>query len=124
MKWLDRGLVEGPYLGLATKEAQFREAMKHCKVPAGQWGLWVSEGAGATTHTMRNPRGEMVCVVCIKAEGLTSIQTAALLVHEAVHVWQRWRDSIGEEAPSKEFEAYSIQAISQRLMTAYAERDS
>jgi hypothetical protein len=56
------------------------------------------------------------------AEGITGLQVAALLVHEAVHVWQLFRESIGEHGPSKEFEAYSIQAISQRLMERY--RDS
>lgn len=121
MKWLNRDLIVGPYLGLCTKEAEFHDALKHCKVPVEQWGRWVNEGADATMHTLANPLGEMVCLVCIEVKGQTGVQVAAMLVHEAVHVWQKWRESIGEDAPSKEFEAYSIQAISQRLMQAYSD---
>lgn len=121
MKWLNRDLIVGPYLGLATTEAEFHSALKHCKVPVEQWGSWISDGADATCHTMTNPLGEMVAVVCIRVKGQTGVQVAAMLVHEAVHVWQRWRGSIGEQEPSCEFEAYSIQAISQRLMQAYAD---
>jgi len=36
-------------------------------------------------------------------------------------VWQEYSSRIGETNPSSEFEAYSIQAIAQRLMTAYAD---
>jgi hypothetical protein len=43
-----------------------------------------------------------------------------MLVHEAVHVWQFHCENIGEREPSIEFEAYSIQAVSQFLMEAYA----
>lgn len=42
-----------------------------------------------------------------------------LLCHEAVHVWQEICERIGEEKPSQEFQAYSIQTILQELMRAY-----
>jgi hypothetical protein len=46
-------------------------------------------------------------------------QVYALLVHEAVHIWQDVKHRIGEDNPSSEFEAYAIQNISQELMLAY-----
>ncbi|WP_242100976.1 hypothetical protein, partial [Acinetobacter baumannii] len=39
------------------------------------------------------------------------IQVYGLLLHEAVHVWQKMKKLMGEREPSSEFEAYSIQAI-------------
>ena len=55
------------------------------------------------------------------APHLSGVQIAAMLVHEAVHVWQTIRRSIGETSPSSEFEAYSIQHIAQELMSRYVE---
>lgn len=49
------------------------------------------------------------------------VQTYGLIVHEAVHVYQRTVESMGEDSPSVEFEAYQIQAIAQRLMEMYEE---
>lgn len=121
MRWLDRDLVVGPFLGLATSEAAFHRAMKHCKIPRQDWPKWVSDNADATMHTLQNPDGKMVCVVSIKACGQSPIQIAAILVHEAVHVFQEHCARIGEHHPSSEFEAYSIQSIAQRLMQAYAD---
>lgn len=121
VKWLNRDLIIGPYLVLCTTEAGFERVMRHCKVPRGNWGQWVRDGANATTHELVNPEGGHVAVVCIKATTQHPCQVAALLVHEAVHVWQYHCDRIGERNPSSEFEAYSIQAISQRLLYAYAE---
>lgn len=43
-------------------------------------------------------------------------------MHEAVHVFQHFKKSIGERKPSKEFEAYAIQSIADRLMNEYADR--
>lgn len=120
VKWLNRDLIVGPYLALALSEKDFQQALRHCKVPCHQWTQWVSDDADATTHTLRNPNGGMVCVVTLRdCKDKEGVQIAAMLVHEAVHVWQMWRESIGERSPSVEFEAYSIQTIAQRLMTAY-----
>ncbi|MFX6185803.1 hypothetical protein ABTF43_14935 [Acinetobacter baumannii] len=47
------------------------------------------------------------------------IQVYGLLLHEAVHIWQIVKKRMGESEPSVEFEAYSIQAISQDLFEMY-----
>jgi hypothetical protein len=124
MKWLDRDLITGPYLLLATTEEQFRAGFAHCEIPAHkQPDLWIRPGMDALATYMDNPKGELVCIVSIRArEGITPIQVAALLVHEAVHVWQEFRFRIGELEPPREFEAYCIQSIAQRLMQAYADQ--
>ncbi|WP_332604774.1 hypothetical protein [Acinetobacter sp. ESBL14] len=51
------------------------------------------------------------------------IEVFGLLLHEAVHVWQKVRLLMGERDPSTEFEAYSIQAIAQDLFKMYEESE-
>lgn len=46
-------------------------------------------------------------------------QAVSYLIHEASHVWRRMREEMGELSPSSEFEAYSLQAIADRLIAAY-----
>lgn len=52
------------------------------------------------------------------------IQIFSLLLHEAVHIWQRVRMRMGESEPSKEFEAYSIQRIAQDLFWLYEQSET
>lgn len=47
-------------------------------------------------------------------------QVVGLIVHECVHAFQWICDVIGEENPSAEFEAYTIQAISQATIAIYS----
>ncbi|MGQ1216569.1 hypothetical protein ACT4Z6_18755 [Acinetobacter baumannii] len=51
------------------------------------------------------------------------IEVYGLLLHEAVHVWQKIKKLMGEREPSVEFEAYSIQAIAQDLFKMYEESE-
>ncbi len=51
------------------------------------------------------------------------IEVYGLLLHEAVHVWQKVKKLMGEKEPSSEFEAYSIQAIAQDLFEMYEESE-
>ncbi|GEA69115.1 hypothetical protein PA3_32730 [Acinetobacter pittii] len=51
------------------------------------------------------------------------IEVYGLLLHEAVHVWQKIKKLMGEREPSVEFEAYSIQAIAQDLFEMYEESE-
>jgi hypothetical protein len=52
------------------------------------------------------------------ADRHSEIETIGLLVHEATHACQHIRECIGEKEPSSEFEAYSMQAITQGLLAA------
>lgn len=116
MMWLDRWLIMGPHLVLCTTQKRLDAVVKHlgyperCKMPV----------TGASVRVFENPTDDMVCVVTI-AEGHSydPIEIAAVLTHEAVHVWQSFAAQIGEKAPSAEFEAYAIQIIAKRLMREY-----
>lgn len=52
------------------------------------------------------------------------LQVYGLLLHEAVHIWQRIKVLMGEKEPSIEFEAYSIQRIAQDLFAMFEESQS
>lgn len=119
MKWLNRTPAWPlPYFCLCVNESEYIKVMRHLKLKHPP--PWVNEGAGATTHTLTS-KGKLCCVVCIDVptNGVKKGEAYALLVHEAVHIWQKYCDSIGEVSPSVEFEAYTIQAISQALMFAF-----
>ena len=123
MKWLDRRIAKpGPYLTLCLSKEEYIQAAKHCKVEyPDPWIL--GETSDATTHVFYNDEYGLITVVCLKLTGdLTAIEIAGLLIHEAVHCWQRYADSIGEASPGREQEAYAIQSISIELLDEYARR--
>ena len=123
--FLDRAFFKGNYLALCTREELFTKFLNYIDYPKEDRLDWVSEGANATTHTI-DLNGNIFSIVCIKPppEHISGIEIAALLVHEAVHIWQNMMEHINERNPSKEFEAYSIQTISSTLMNAYVEQTS
>lgn len=120
--WLDRALIIGPYLSLCTSEKEFRAVLDSLDVPLHNRPRWVSEGAHATTHKLESPE-HLAAVVCVAAQDhWEGSELAALLAHEAVHVFQLHCEAIGEREPSIEFEAYSIQSICLMLFSEYAKR--
>lgn len=121
-RWLDRRVgAAGPYLTLCLNESEFRQAMSHLK--SKDIPRWVNHGSGATTHTFDHEKQGVVCIVCMQDYvNRDPIEIAGLLVHEAVHVWQNYCDTIGERDPGREQEAYAVQAISQELMAELRRR--
>lgn len=118
--WLSRTLITSPIcVAFCKNRQQFTQELKRLKIKEGEFPEFVSPGADATTHFFAKGNKEC-CIVCIMVpKKIPKIQVYALLVHEAVHIWQAVKERIGEKSPSKEFEAYSIQAIAQELMEAY-----
>ena len=123
-KWLSREMVSLPqYLTLCTTAKQFASVMKHLKVPKSDRPSWLGQGANASVHTFEkliDGKNHTCSVVCMPVdEDTNSISVYGLLVHEAVHVWQTAVEIKGEDKPSSEFEAYSIQSIAETLMYEY-----
>lgn len=122
-EWLDRSTFQSPvYYSLCTTEEMFYKEMKRCGIKQQNAGSWISSPhSDATAHQFTiSESGRACCIVCIGTkEGRTGIEVAGLLVHEATHIWQQICQNIGEHEPSAEFEAYSIQRISQNLMWEY-----
>lgn len=122
--WCSRSLMVGPYLCLVLSEEAFHRAFDDLGQEKEGRPSWVlNSQSNATCHTLGNQKDELCAVVAIRGvEGRTGIEVAGLLLHEAVHVWQRYRAHIGETDPSLEFEAYSIQHIAQQLMQSFADQ--
>jgi hypothetical protein len=120
VEWLERSLLTGPYLTLCLTPKQFVRAMKDMKLTERPEDWLRNDHCGATVH-LRTRGGQLVCIVCLRPPGknISIEQVAGLLAHEATHIWQYFRRRIGEDAPSDEFEAYSIQVITQRLFESY-----
>jgi hypothetical protein len=117
--WCDRRLVMSPvYFGICTSAAQFAAECR--KLGLKQRPEWIPAAAAAVCHILANAKGETACIVAVppRKRGQSRAEYAALIVHEAVHVWQQVREALGEEKPSSEFEAYSLQAICQELFEA------
>lgn len=121
-QWCQRRLIGNPfYMGICLSEAAFHAALRHAKVPRADWSAWIrSPQADATSHTLESSAGRRIVLVCLRGwEKRCGIEIAGLLVHEAVHIWQQVREYVGEDNPSSEFEAYSVQAIAQDLMQGF-----
>lgn len=123
MIWLSRDTIRAPHMTLCLSADEFRQAAEHCSVENP--GIWLDvQRQAACVHTWEQD-GLLTCVVCLHPDTLVAIdpiRVACSLVHEAVHVFQRLCDSIGECAPSREFEAYSIERISEQLLREFARR--
>lgn len=121
LKWIYRSLIESPYcITLCQNKKAFRQELKRLKIPKDDQPEWIAPGKDGTAHFFQkvNKVHDLCAIVCVKSSA-DPVQTVGLIVHEAVHCWQRIKEEIGEREPSKEFEAYSIQAVAQRLMASY-----
>ena len=121
LEWLDRSLLAAPYYCLCLNEKQFKKVLKKLNLPRNEWPLFVvNEQSNATCHYFKKADGSLCCVVCLRGyEKRELYSISGLLTHEAVHIWQEYKEFIGERNPSREFEAYSIQWIAQSLFDSY-----
>lgn len=119
LNYLSRSLMDGPHLALCKSEKEFLSEMKRLNIK--DHGVWLLTGTDACTHSFFS-KGRLVCLITIDmvyARKYSKIEIAGLLCHEAVHVWQRFKEHIHERDPSREQEAYAIQNIAQNLMEEF-----
>lgn len=122
--WLDRDVFTAPFdFALFTNEADYLAGMAKTEVGRKRWPEFVPENSLACVHQFYDGLDRPLAIVCInESTRYSSIQIAATLVHEAVHLWQMAMELVGETKPSDEFMAYGIQKLSQTLMYEYAEQ--
>lgn len=116
VKWLERKLLKGPNLTLILSLKEFTKALDDCFI-SNYEPAWIGENAIATLHYFNNYSKGFLCIVALNLkECVDGIDIACTLVHESVHIFQRWCEYLGEAEPSKEFEAYCIESIFENLM--------
>lgn len=119
--WLDRTLLIGPNLALATSEQEVVKLVADMDVLPPE--EWCPDSWDACTHTWR-VGSQLICIVCLnmaRAKEMPPTNVAALLVHEATHVWQAAREKIGGQI-CDETEAYAMQNICRELFDAYTKK--
>ena len=126
LEWLNRELLTSPYhYALCLSEKEFTAELDRLNVPRDTRGSWIkTPQADATLHFFEQNGDVGLCaIVCLRAKkGVSREQVYAMLVHEAVHLWQAIKDHIGEHTPGIEAEAYAVQRIAQSLMYSYKEQ--
>ena len=122
IKWCKRTLISSPlHYSIVTSEKLAIAEMKRLKID--ERFNFVIPGYDATTQFFRSEgNNDIAMVYFFNYREHKSIMNYAMIVHEAVHIWQCIKRHIGEDEPSKEFEAYSIQRIAQSLMYEYKEQ--
>jgi hypothetical protein len=116
VKWIERGW-QPVFIGFCPSEKAWKREIKRMRVEDSPYPT--SPGCCVRFRTHDNKTVVLITINHDQHEDHNSI--VGLLVHEAVHAFQWVCESIGEGAPSKEFEAYSIQSIAQDLLSAYAD---
>jgi hypothetical protein len=106
------GIRLRPY-ALCVDESSYWALMRQAGMESSH--RWLEDSDGGCTHHFEN--GSVVCV----APNPDGIRVASILCHESVHIFQELCDDMGEDAPSPEFEAYTIDSIFTNLMRRYVE---
>lgn len=126
MKWLDNALVRSPFdFCLCTSKKAFRRLLKKWRLDRDEWPPFLgADGAHATVHFFDFAGAGPAAVVCLgDMSERSTAEVAGLLAHEATHIWQSVREYLGEDEPSSEFEAYSVQSITQALLSEYLRKE-
>lgn len=119
--YCDRGWFPLFYAFCPTEDAWDRE-VKRLDDPKARY----PEHEAATSKIFDDRKGEQnsICIVTLRKDKHADFRrhdpgTVALLVHEAVHVWQAMMEAMGErDRPRSEIEAYAIQCIFAELYRA------
>lgn len=121
-----------PYYGFCPNEHAWYEEMKRSE-------KWVASEGHAAIHPYPDPKEAMVNQLRLVETGdgkpvdkLVQIVTigahldkmpidtvVGIIVHEASHVFQHMCEEIGEDKPSPEFTAYTLQSMTQQLLKGY-----
>lgn len=105
------------YYGFCPNEKAWAAQMRNMKIKNAPYPTSV----GACTQFIRD-NGDLIVLVTIRDnvhKHFSKIGILGFLTHEATHVWQNMIDKMGEQGPSREFEAYAIQNISLELWRAF-----
>lgn len=113
--WINRGW-QPVYLGFCPSEKAWNDTLKEYKIKEEPYPT----SHGRCTYLVNNISGDEVILLTINPKDTTSpLEIVGLIIHESVHAFDFICESIGEEKPSTELKAYSVQAIAQEMINAY-----
>jgi len=116
-RWADQILIACPIAyTICTDERYYKEILAEINIPEDQRPNYHEPGANGRVMLLE---GRFALVTLHDVDDLTDCEIISIIVHESVHVWQVIRDYMGEESPSYEFEAYSVQGITYKLLMEY-----
>lgn len=102
---------------LVTSRKKYKKFCKEHDIEANKQVESVECDACVVTH--HDDKKSHCVVVLLVSKDSDKNHFLGVLAHEAVHVYQEFRDYIDESAPSPEFEAYTIQEIFLNLINEY-----
>ena len=115
--WIERGW-QPVAIGFCPSEAAWNRARKQYRIEQ-EYPSIASKG-GYTLLASNDVSHESVILVAVTdAAERDALDVILTIVHEAVHVWQFVCQTIGEDAPGNEMEAYGNEEISRGLIEAY-----
>jgi hypothetical protein len=118
-KWLGREIQAlGPYLCLCLNQKDYEQALYDLSIKTSE--PYLSGNRLATVHFFENNESR-AAIVCMN-ETNDIMENISTLVHESVHVWQQYAETIHETNPGSEQEAYAIEHISFYLIEEYLKR--
>lgn len=119
-KWLQRVMVTAPlYYRLCLSKKEFRKVLAELGIK-DEMPEFLPADAAAQVHYITNRAGAYCCVVCFREDKHYSIEDVhKYLTHEAVHICCKAWELLGEDNPSSEFMAYSVENIAAQLFEAY-----
>jgi hypothetical protein len=117
-------MLLAPQVMLVTSQEEFIAGCRAVQCDVPPFCFCGPENA-AKTNRVYDANGHPSYFVGVGEYLLThedGIYVASMLVHEAVHVWQRFSEFLSEndDAFGRESEAYAIESISRELMHEFA----
>lgn len=118
VEWCDRGIFP-IYYGFCPSEKAWKRQMKILDIKNSPY----PDVDGRCTTFDKTNNGlvsKRISIVTINERcDKNHLGVVGLIIHEATHVWQQVRDHMGEESPSVEFEAHSMEYIAGNLYGAW-----
>lgn len=118
MVWCNRGMLP-MFFGFCPSERAWNREMRRL-VPKGSPPPYPGDKDASMHAFTQEGSSSEIYIVTVGAH-IDSKARNDPVGFAAVHIWQHTREAMGEEAPSPEFEAYTVQHLYQDLHEAYRE---
>lgn len=118
IEWFQQGRIFPALVGFCPNEKAFKEFVKTLDLFDG--GPEYPRKSAGYCMLLECSKGLFV-IIFINGDigGNTPIETIGIIAHECTHAFRFLCDTYGEDDPSHEFQAYSIQAFVQQCIEAY-----